>query len=288
MKIFGREIALRTHYCALNGERALKIDKPYVNMYVRITNTCNAHCRFCEYHDNAPGFNFDFDRFKAAVEGLAEKLEIRKISFTGGEPTLAPGALIKCTEFITKTLPATFVVVNTNGCNHKVLDDISVNSISLSRHHYKDRTNSMVFGTPSISANTINKMRNKGKIHLSCNLIRGVIDSKWEIINYLEFANAIEVRDIGFVSLMNINDFCRKRFVDFKALNIEGETLICNKKWNQKDTCRCRNYLYLPKTGNKPIKIYSRFAVKHTQCLDSIVAFDGNNLRQGFAGNILF
>lgn len=56
------------------------------------------------------------------------------------------------------------------------------------------------------------------KIHLTCNLIRGIVDSEKAVIAYLEKAKSLGVYDVGFVSLMKVNKFCEDNHVDFSDI----------------------------------------------------------------------
>lgn len=288
-EIFNKPIKLRSHYCMLNGNTPLQIEKPQVSLYVRIANRCNANCSFCEFHDNVTKFDFNFIKFGKILNELLDKgISIHKVSFTGGEPTLNYHMLRYSVKLVRDLSKDTFIVVNTNGRYLHSLQDVDVDSISVSRHHYDDALNSRVFNTRMTTAMDIASFKRKNKLHLSCNLVKGFIDSGVEVRKYLEFANRVGVYDVGFVSLMPINSFCKDNFVDFKDLKVENKKLICNKYWHYNDSCRCQNYLYLPSSGAQPIKMYARFAAKHTECSEGQLVFDGEHLRQGFSGDVLY
>jgi MoaA/NifB/PqqE/SkfB family radical SAM enzyme len=265
------------------------MDTQQVSLYVRIANRCNANCSFCEFHDNVSNFNFNFIKFKNILTELLNKgIVINKVSFTGGEPTLNYEVLQNAVRTVRNLSRWTFIVVNTNGSHLRNLQDLNVDSISMSRHHYNNALNSAVFNARMPNSMDIASFKHKHKIHLSCNLLKGCIDNGVEVRNYLEFAKSVGVHDVGFVSLMTVNSFCRDNFVDFKGLIVENENLICNQYWNYDDKCRCQNYLYLPPAGTQPVKVYTRFAVKHTECAEGRLMFDGEYLRQGFNGELLY
>src|SRR5574343_470240 len=85
VEIFGREIPIRTHYCHLFGKENREVDEPYVNLYVR-SKFCNAKCKFCTFADDAN--NYNESKFIEVLKEISSKIKIRKIAFTGGEPTL--------------------------------------------------------------------------------------------------------------------------------------------------------------------------------------------------------
>ena len=46
MEIFGKEIAVKSHGCNVMDEPGQRI-VPSVNLFVKVTKGCNAHCKFC-------------------------------------------------------------------------------------------------------------------------------------------------------------------------------------------------------------------------------------------------
>ena len=86
IELFGKEIKLITHNCALFGEEeGNAIEEPYINLYVR-TKFCNAKCSFCTYHSDASKWNGK--KYKEVLQHISDRIKIRKIAISGGEPTL--------------------------------------------------------------------------------------------------------------------------------------------------------------------------------------------------------
>jgi sulfatase maturation enzyme AslB (radical SAM superfamily) len=85
VKIFGKPVQLKTHYCSLLGQDHLRVEDPYVNLYVR-TKHCNARCAFCTYHSDAS--KWDERRYLEVLREITSKIRIAKVAFSGGEPTL--------------------------------------------------------------------------------------------------------------------------------------------------------------------------------------------------------
>jgi MoaA/NifB/PqqE/SkfB family radical SAM enzyme len=284
------KIKFSTHYCSLNGNAPERIKDRRVNIYVKIADRCNANCPFCVYANRDIAFNFDFVKFESFIKELVnDGVFIYKISFTGGEPTTNIKELIRCLEFIKDVSPDTFTVVNSNGytiaaiINHPCLDNVS-----LSRHAIDDTTQVNLMQTCSIPvASEIKKLAASGKIHLTCNLIKGNIDSFSKVVEYLEFCKSLDVYDVGFVSLMKVNTYCERYFVDFDELDINEEVTPCNREWNCTDICKCKNYLYLPNEGRKPIKLYARLRTKNAAPMDGTLIYDGNNFRPNFGSTTI-
>ena len=284
VNLFGKDLIVKDESCSLNGNPGTPIKEPYINMYVTMTNACNAKCPFCCNEKNA-GVKIDFDYYKFyyLVHEIRKQITINKLSFTGGEPSLDMDLLGRCVETVKKTDKEVFTIINTNGIHLGELDKIAkyFDSIALSRHFYNDDINNEIFGTDTIAQSSdIEMFVHKDILHLSCNLQKGYIDIPRKVMLYLEEASKLGVNDIGFVSLMPCNKYCKEKFI---------ENLYISKEWNQKTYCRCRNYLYMPKneeTDVDVVKVYTRYYVDPTHSLSTLV-YDGKYLRQGFGGDII-
>lgn len=288
--LFGKKINLKSHHCALNGQEAQPIENPYVNLYIQLKG-CNAKCKFCSFKEVAQDFNFE--KFRKVLSELEKSVPINKISITGGEPTYDLKKLYTIAGIVKRKTPKAFFVVNTNG--YKLLDLYKdgksrwFDSISLSRHHYNDKINNEILGFNSIQEKWLEAIQHswwqqKEKLHLSCNLIKGYIDSPEKVYKYLEFASRVKINDVGFVSLMKINYFCKDNFIDFSDLKFRSKKLFKTKEWNFMDSCKCNNYLYIPKNiDGEAIKVYYRCYMLRTEVSNSLV-FDGENLKIGFDG----
>lgn len=294
VNLFGKDLTVKDESCSLNGNPGKSITEPYINMYVTMTNACNAKCPFCCNGKNE-GIKIDFDYYKFyyLVHEIQKQITINKLSFTGGEPSLNMDLLGRCVETVKKANKEIFAIINTNGVNLSELDKISkyFDSIALSRHFYNDEINNEIFGTDTVAQSSdIKAFTHKDILHFSCNLQKGYIDIPRKVMLYLEEASKLGVSDIGFVSLMPCNDYCKEKFVDFTDVDFSAiENLYISKEWNQKTYCRCRNYLYMPKneeTDVDVVSVYTRYYVDPTHSLSTLV-YDGKYLRQGFGGDII-
>jgi molybdenum cofactor biosynthesis enzyme MoaA len=289
-------LIFKQEYCALNEYEPSKVEGKYVNIYVKASDACQAQCEFCVYHNKDKQWKFDIQKFKQTIDTLLiDGIEIRKMSFTGGEPSLDSILLLDCIDYVKKHSPNTFIVINSNGAWLNRLFDpilpIKFDVVSLSRHHYDDEMNKKIFRTYTIPSGAYLKRIAKtypNKLHLSCNLVKGYIDSKAEILKYLEFANEVGIRDVGFVGLMPVNKFAKEHFVDLERIKLTDTKLIRNKEWHYKGICKCSNFLYLPKKGAKVVKFYARNRCNHIIEMGSNVVFDGQHLRNNFGGKIIY
>lgn len=287
VNLFGKSVQIRDFHCTKNNCERHKVDTPYLNMYVRVTNVCQANCGFCAYHgEETP---FDLYKLLYIISELTRKLKLSKLSCTGGEPTMQI-AMVK--EILSKTKeisPQTFTVVNTNGYRLWDLHNFKdVDSIALSRHHYLDSRNTAIFGTDNVaSIPDIGDFSNKKVLRLSCNLIRGEIDSEREVINYLNNMAVLGVRDVGFVTLMSANKYAEQHKVEFADFDFSGcSDMINNQNWNNKDWCRCSNYLYSPPAVPAIMQVYARQTLKPMESEGNLV-YDGQYLRTKFGGEII-
>ena len=286
----GTEIELRDKLCQLWNEEPGTM-QPQTNLYVRVTNTCNAHCQFCEYHGEQT--EFDMNKFETTLKDLSERNIVGKIQITGGEPSTVAN-LYQIVEVIRQYFPDRFIGINSNG--HDLLRLIEVENLvdnfAISRHHYRDSDNAQIFNCVTVPVSSQLKVFidvvGSDKVHFSCNLIKHRIDTMEEVRNYLEWASSIGVEDVGFVTLMDINEFCEQNQIIFDNTGIDEATdFFKYKQYCKVDgCCRCANYMYHCKKSNRLIDIYGRF-VTDSSGSTGLISFDGINLRDGFSGGVI-
>lgn len=289
ISLFGKEINVREYYCQFFENDAQKIDVPYINFYVRFKG-CNATCKFCDSQNNANKFNEE--KYFQILNEIKSNVYINKIAFTGGEPTLNFDFfenIVNKSHDIVKT----YLSVNTNGINlnkifeSEIIDKLSC--VSLSRHHYQDKKNNEILGFKSTSTKTLKSIKSK-KIHITCNLIKDYIDSKKEILKFLEYVNSLGITSASFVSLMPLNDYCKDNFIDFETIDLDSKEFNLIKCWKYKDYCRCNNWIYMPKKNDNFIKVYYKNTYVPIVVGEDVrdLVFDGENLKSGFADEIIF
>ena len=263
-------------------------------MHVRFYG-CNAKCKFCEYANTADK-SFDIDKYLNNLKYIQSKIVIRKINFTGGEPTLDfdkfRDIFIATDNTIDKR---TEITINTNGIHIEdiVNDDIisnRVNNISLSRHHYEDNINNEIFGTPTPSKEKIkslqSKMKNKDVLNLSCNLMNGYIDNRQKVYDYLDHALNIGIKIVGFVSLMPVNEFCIDNFINFNKLGLKSDKFLMTKAFRHSDACKCNNYVYFSDDADDYVRVYYKNTYKPDKVLPVLV-FDGKHFTVGYNGDVI-
>lgn len=267
------------------------IKNNFIDLYIVVTRQCNAGCPFCVYKNNDT--LLDLSVIEKILIDLSKVCQIGTIHFTGGEPTIKAKDLIGICNIAKYIFPNVKTSVNTNGLYLSELKRVDVlDNIALSRHHYDDDKNKKIFKTDSVpNTKAILNFPDKNKLHLSCNLIRGYIDNEKEIQKYLEYASKLRINDVGLVTLMKVNDYCKKQFVDDKQINLKNIPNFIKNRWfcekeNNTIYCRCENFLYRAENMNL-ISMYHRYAVKNNK-ISNYLVFENNHIMQGFNGKVLY
>lgn len=305
VELFGKQVLVKDYDCMnIHTKESKRYEKDTVNLFIQVTSKCNAHCKFCEWHCNTSDYTFDIDKLARILKEITSKenMEIKKLNFTGGEPTIDIikfNEIVGCTRDYISLENKPEITVNTNGIN--LMDLVSyesyIDSIGLSRHHYEDRINAEIFGVGNVAdKETIiefqKKVRNKGLVQLRCNVTTGYIDTYAKVKTYLEHAIEMGVYDCGFVTLLPVNDYCRTHLVDFYKLIDKGaeELLKVNGYIREDDdkvrVCECGNYVYTDFEGHF-CKFYNRY-FNCSNIVEGQLVYDGRNLRLGFGGEIIY
>ncbi len=175
-----------------------------------VLDGCNADCSFCYDKSIRNVDNILFNsRLSSSLKNLPD--DFYQVSITGGEPTIHSN-FINLADIITKASNFKKVVLTTNGSKLIELKDyIStfVNHINISRHHYDDDENSIIFkgdnksSYKSLTSLDLSKIvieYNKLGIDISLNCYidnSGRYDSLF-IENYIMWARSIGITHIKF------------------------------------------------------------------------------------------
>jgi molybdenum cofactor biosynthesis enzyme MoaA len=296
INLFDHKVPVRTRPCTLNGSQRKAKDLPYVNVYIRMTDRCDANCPFCAFHSNLFKEKFDLYKLYYCLNNIKEHVYVNKIAFTGGEPTYYMSEFLDALTTVRELFPTTHVTVNTNGVNLLRLMEAEtlgmINCVSLSRHHQSDEINTALFriSSPPSENKIIEEFPDKLKLHLRCNLISGKVNGVCgpaEVKKYIDFYDEFGVMDFGFVSLMKVNKFCQDLYVDpltpGQLKKYPDFRLSATRKRGK--TCSCYNYLVKADSGNL-VRVYSR-ADNDVENCDSMLVYDVNKLRVGFKGEVL-
>lgn len=293
MEIFGKQIRIRDYVCSPTG--GFHCHNTKVNFYVCANSFCPASCSFC------PGFRtrnkFDFDKFRKALTELHNKKAINRIGITGGEPLTDLNRLNEILMIINDVCGSDtyHISINTNGTNLSSFRKINafpfVNDVHISRHSANDSENDKIFGirTPKVSQIKRECELTKDMFSLSCNLMRGHIDSPQGLRDYLDMAIHAGVYQVGFVSLMEKTKVCKDLFIDYEDITSElyvKDGFLFEEMSKDKKSCKCENFLYMNKDGE--IHFYLRRVLSGKQnCVKAFIYNQDNNLVTNFGKDMV-
>ena len=292
IELFGKEIPIRTHSCSLFGESPWEIE-PTIDLYIR-TKFCNAKCQFCIYADDAQKYNET--KFVQILKELTSKIKVRKVAISGGEPTLYWDNFKNLIYHSKEWCPDAELSMNTDGFRLKKLfedpDYKLFNYIHISRHHWDDKINDKIFKTKTPTGEELKEISSLAthdhQIQFRTNLIKGYIDNKDKVFEFLDWSNEIGINTIGLVSLMPVNQYSKDNFIWFHIKELIGERFKLTKNWAYKGACECFNYVYMPPEDKfrRPVRVYHKNTYKPSDIIGTLV-FDGENLRMGFDGDVI-
>lgn len=286
--LIGHQIDLWCTPCSslnISGNRP----EPFVNLYVRVTNGCNAACAFCCNGSADKRQNFNLEKFYKVLEEL-ERSEIRlnRLTLTGGEPSLRFRTVEKIVEAVRRKSRFHFtqVQLHTNGLTEDAVALMAlsqIDSVSLSLHHYDMDILGKIYGV-TIPVHFLNFPSSiKSKVNLSCNLIKGYIDCAAEIEKLIKFAGSKGFNSLGFAGLMRLNSYAEGKYVNPWSLDFSSiPKLVKTDERNHEGACRCRNYIYAG--SSLPVGVYVRETIDTDYCASTLL-YDGEYLRQGHSGN---
>ncbi|MDE5857854.1 MAG: radical SAM protein, partial [Muribaculaceae bacterium] len=141
VKLFEKIISIKDKGCKY-GSLSTSHIPPAVNLFVKVTNGCNAHCAFCS---NSGYFGevvkFDHNKLWQIVDELVLKgIFVNRINITGGEPATVP-LIVNCIleRASAKIYKRIHLHLNTNGIlpsSQVLMQNPRWDSISVSLHHY--------------------------------------------------------------------------------------------------------------------------------------------------------
>ena len=292
MEIFGKEIAVKSHGCNVMDEPGQRII-PSVNLFVKVTKGCNAHCRFCSNANSTDASNaFNMPKLITVIKELKEKgICVNRINITGGEPSVVSPLVYKILDAVEEnSFDDVHLHLNTNGLltqSQEMMRHPRWDSISMSLHHYDVSKLSELYGCRIPEKAFDFEGIDLQKVNSSCNLVKGYIDNAEEAHKMLDFNLDLGIPRIGFVALMKVNDYCREHFVDLEDIHLDSiPHVYFTKSMNRGSDCKCSNYLY--NRDLKILEIYMRNYANPNYCESSLV-YDGEYLRQGFhQDNIIY
>ena len=297
INIFNQDIVVRDELCSSSPLHTIK-GLPSLRLYIKPTDNCNANCLFCANEQSKDFGTIDLKKLEYVINYLKQHNVLHGVSITGGEPMTNPDIIFKILDMVYKIDPNMEVQVSTNGYNLlRFLDYKDVNkleSIHISRHHYDDEINRSIFHSNTIaSTEDITKLQqeldDKRIININTIVMKDYIDSLREIRRMLDYASRVGVYKVGFVSLMQCNQFAKDHFINFNDIfsHLDEDFIVGHHFYNG-DYCECIDGLYLSEY-NKLIEFYARMVKESIcPCTNQLVYTSDNRLTKGFTKQLLY
>ena len=290
--LFGESIKIKDKGCAIGSSKPGSI-APSVNLFVKVTDACNAHCRFCSNAGKSCTYGiFNLEKLSDIIKELqVNNILVNRINITGGEPSVVPNLVNDILLLLNRDeFQGIHVHLNTNGLlpeSKELMRHSRWDSISISLHHYNRDKLSELYGKPTLDNPFDFSGVNLDKVNASCNLIKGYIDDEDSVEKMMRFAIGLSLPRLGFVALMKTNDYCIEHYIDFSDVSWGRiPHLYFTESRNRGEDCKCSNYLY--NHDGKILEIYMRNYINFKYCESSLL-YDGTFLRQGFHDdNIIF
>ena len=144
IKIFDRSLLVKDYYCS-DSPTKLRKTKPSLRLYIKLTDTCFANCKFCANEQSKDFGTIDLKKLAFVISYLKENQFLHGISITGGEPMTNPDKLFQVLDLIYQIDKNMDVAISTNGYHCRELKNYdkvnNLESIHISRHHYQDDKN---------------------------------------------------------------------------------------------------------------------------------------------------
>ena len=180
----------------------------------------------------------------------------------------------------------------TNGTSftkiHELIDIEKLDSIHLSRHCIKDEDNNRLFGFRTESASDIaavlNALEDPAMFVLNCVLQKTGISSTEDVIDYLEFASSLGIRNVCFIGMSRLNEYCETNYADPADINFTQEKGF--HIWNayrDHDFCSCSSGSYDAEKGSIRF-YYRRMGNNSAPYARQLVYTADNRLLAGFSG----
>ena len=297
IELFNQEVLVKDSLCGPTKESRWEVD-PSLRLYVKVTDSCNANCKFCANGSCTDFGKIDLQQLDFVIRYLKENNRLHSIALTGGEPMTNPDRLNDILNLIWNIDKKIQVQISTNGLNLREIagfdDPNNLESIHISRHHYDDSKNIEIFGTNTIAtAEDImflqESLTNKKLININTLVMKGYIEDLEGIKKMLDYVGETGVYKNGFVSLMKCNDYATDKFINFNHIfnNLDKNFLLAHRFYAS-TYCECIDGVYSSKNA-KFVEFYARM-VKECKCpyTTQLVYTSDNKVTAGFGGKVLF
>ena len=297
IELFGQELQVKDSLCGPTPESRWEVE-PNIRLYVKVTDSCNANCKFCANGSCTDFGKLDLQNLEFVVRYLKENNRLHSIALTGGEPMTNPDKVNDILNIIWSIDPNIQVQISTNGLNLRQIANFdnpnNLESIHISRHHYSDEKNIEIFGTDTISTTDDimflqDALTNKKIININTLVMKGYVEDLKGIKEMLDYVADIGVYKNGFVSLMKCNNYAANHFINFNDIfNNLDENFLLAHRFYAETYCECIDGVYTSKNA-KLVEFYARM-VKECDCpyTRQLVYTSDNRVTAGFEGKVLY
>lgn len=295
---FGKMYKTRNTFCSQDGINYEQMpDKIKLPFTICPCSYCDASCRFCIAKNTGKKETIDLKKLKNTLISLKNADVVSKIYIKGGEPFYDVGILDDMLKIIFDIFGSSlYVSITTNGNNLKRIYDIktleNINKIHISRHHYDDDINNMIFGRKMISSNDIRQIAgtvdDADLFVYNCMLLKSFINSAEEAHRFMDFAIDTNIKKVAFMSCTPVNEYAKNQFVHFsQVLRNDDPDILFTGSYRDYDFCRCVSGIYLSAKAESEA-FYARYT--NTGGCDYLRGFvfgTDNVLRSDFSGSII-
>lgn len=297
ISLFDQDLLVRDFVCSSSKDVLYPSDVS-LRLYIKMTDCCNADCKFCANGTSKDFGEIDFKKLKFVIRYLLDKNILNGISITGGEAMVNPTKLNALINLIFDIDDGLEVCISTNGHNLRnfaYFDQVNkLESIHISRHHYDDVVNKEIFLSDKIADRDDilylqERLDDKKIININTMVMRDYINSLPEIKKMLDFVGDIGIYKNGFVSLMKCNDYAREQFINFNDIfNNLDDSFFMGHHFYARSYCECCDGLYLTK-NNKLVEFYARMVKECSPSYtNQLVYTSDNKVKDGFNGKVLY
>lgn len=295
---FGKTYKTRNTFCSQDGVNYEQMpEKLHLPLTICPTSYCDASCRFCIAKNTGKKESIDLKKLENTLERLKKADAVSKVFIKGGEPFYDVGLLDDVLKIVFDIFGnSLYVSVTTNGNNLKRIYNIktleNINRIHISRHHYNDEVNNMIFGKKMISSDDIRQIAGSfaddNLFVYNCMLLKDFINSTKEAHRFMNFAIDTCVKKVAFMSCVPINEYAEKQFVHFSEVFRKNDPdILFTNGFCDYNFCRCISGIYLsPQVVSE--SFYARYT--NTEGCDYLRGFvfgTDNVLRSDFSGDII-
>lgn len=284
IEVFQKELNVKDYDCSFDGKQYNKLRVSRINVYVQVTKKCNAFCKFCKRENICE--EFDFEKFELILKELSSKVIIGKVAITGGEPLMCLDKTLKVISIARKYCKV--VNLNTNASFAKELELIYpfVDQIDISKHHYEERVQEEIMRIKTLRFEELKKYDPDSKVSINCVLQKGLIDNYDEMIRFLEYAGKYGIRFVKFISLLPLTKEAIKNYINPLEMIENSKKFTNSGMLYDHDMCHCFEFLYLTNSCST-IKVVIRHTTNSNYCCVKQFVFNGKNLFDGFAKNMV-